>query len=126
MEESKYIPGTCNIGKKEMINRRNAAIVEGILGVLLSAALMYFNTNKLWRLSVFPLMALFFIGIQQWYYKFCAAFGLKGVFNFGEQLGKVTSVEEKEMLKADRNKALKILITGVILGLAVTLGFYLV
>ncbi len=125
MEENKYIPGTCNIGKQEMIKRRNGAIAAGIAAVLIAIALPFAHLDKSWRFLVFFPLISFFIGIQQWYYKFCVGFGMKGLFNFGE-LGHVTTVEEKEMHKADRAKALKMIITGIILAAAVAIGFYLV
>lgn len=125
VEEQGYIPGTCNIGKAEIIARRNFAIMMGILSVIAGAAMFYFHVNKLWRLILFLPLASFIIGIQQWYYKFCANFGLRGIFNFGE-LGKQIPVEMLDMIKADRRKAIQILVTGVILGIVLAVGFYFI
>lgn len=125
MNENKYIPGTCNIGKQEMIKRRNGAITAGISAVLIATGLLVAHLDKNWRLIIFLPLISFFIGIQQWYFKFCVGFGMKGLFNFGD-LGHVNNVEAQEMHKADRNKALKMIITGIILAAAVTAGFYLV
>ena len=125
MEENKYIPGTCNIGKQEMIKRRNGGIVAGIMAVIIAVALSVAHLDRYWRFIVFFPLLSFFIGMQQWYYKFCVGFGMKGLFNFGD-LGHVNNVEAEEMHKADRTKALKMIVTGILLAAAVTVGFYLV
>jgi hypothetical protein len=124
-EENTYIPGTCNIGKQEMIKRRNGGIVAGIMAVIIAIALWVTHANHLYRLIVVLPLISFGIGMQQWYYKFCVGFGMKGLFNFGE-LGTTNTVEEKEMHKADRSKAIKMIVTGIIFAVAVTLAFYFI
>jgi len=51
------------------------------------------------------------LGTIGWYQsrrQFCLAFGLSGVFNFGNP-GKVTRIEDAEQRTADRAQALKML-----------------
>jgi len=124
-EEPHYIPGVCNIGKAEMKVRRNFAIKMGILSVIVAAALIYFRVDKLWRLVLVLPFTSFGIGILQWYYKFCANFGLRGIFNFGE-LGKNIPVEMMDFAKADRNKAIKILVQGSLIGIVITVIIYFI
>jgi hypothetical protein len=122
---SRYIPGHCNIGKEEVARRRNGAIFSGILSILLITVLLLTHTDKLWRLFVFLPLTSFFIGIQQWYNKFCMGFGMKGIFNF-EELGKITKVEGEEMKNADKRKAQKMLVSSISLGVLITLIFYFI
>ncbi len=125
MRDEEYIPGTCNIGKKEVAKRRNSAIFLGVLTVVIVALLLLTHADKLWRFLVFfPIVSLV-IGIEQWNFKFCVNFGMRGIFNFTD-LGQYSSVEEAEMRKADKRKAQKMILTGVLCGLIVTILFYLV
>lgn len=120
---SEYIPGTCNIGKEEIKRRLNGAILAGVISVTLIAVLLLTCANPLWRLTLFVPLSWFGISIQQWYNKFCVAFGLKGIFNFGN-LGNATTIEQKEMLKADRAKAWKMIIQGLLFAAVVTAVFF--
>ncbi|HSY77193.1 MAG TPA: hypothetical protein VK890_10075 [Bacteroidia bacterium] len=124
-DEGRYIPGVCNIGKQEIKRRRNGAIFGTILTTIIIAILLLSHTDKLWRFLVFLPLVSVGIGFQQWYYKFCAGFGMKGVFNFKE-LGESISVEQAEMLKADKAKAINMIATSVIFGLVLTIVFYLI
>jgi len=123
-ENGTYIPGTCNIGKDEIIRRRNGAIFSGILSFLLAAGLLLIHAEKLWRLFLFLPVTSFVIGVQQWYYKFCMGFGMKGIFNFGE-IGKITTVKDSEMIKADKRKAINMLVAGLISGILIAIFFYM-
>lgn len=120
-----YIPGVCNIGKKEIIRRRNGAIFAAILTAIIIIILLMTHVSKPWRFLVFLPLTSSTIGIQQWYYKFCAGFGLKGIFNFKE-LGESITIEQSEMLKADKAKAIKMIVSGVLFSLALTIIFYLI
>ncbi len=119
-----YIPGTCNIGPHEIKSRKNFAIFSAALGVALIAFLLLSHAGKMWRLFEFIPAASFGIGFQQWYYKFCVNFGLRGLFNFGE-MGKTFSVEQKEHFHQDQAKAWKMIITGIVFAIIITILFYL-
>jgi hypothetical protein len=118
-----YIPGTCNIGKEEIKARRNVAIISTVIAIVLIAVLLMFHTNKLWRFTLFLPATSIGIGFQQWYNKFCVAFGLNGVFNFGN-IGKTFTVEQKENFQKDRAKAWKMISIGIIFGLLLAILFY--
>jgi hypothetical protein len=119
-----YIPGTCNIGPAEIKNRRNFAIYSAVLGIVLITTLMLLHANKIWRLTLFIPAASFGVGFLQWYNKFCVAFGLKGVFNFGD-IGKTFTVDQKESYQKDRMKAWKMISTGILIGLVAAILFYI-
>jgi len=119
-----YIPGTCNIGHKEIKARRNVAIFSTVLTIIVIALLLIFHADKLWRLTLFIPAASSIISFQQWYNKFCVKFGIEGVFNFGE-IGKTFSVEQKENFQKDRRKAWKMINIGIVVGLILAILFYL-
>jgi hypothetical protein len=124
-EMGEYIPGVCNIGKEEVKRRRSGAILAAILSGIVIAALLLTHAGKLWRFLAFVPLASFGISVQQWSSKFCVGFGMKGIFNF-KNAGEFTSVEQQEMIKADRAKAIKMIVIGLIAGLVSTIIFYLV
>jgi hypothetical protein len=117
-----YIPGTCNIGPEERKARRNVAVFSGILGITLIILFLIFHVDKIWRLMLFLPATSVGIGFQQWYNKFCVAFGLKGVFNLGH-IGKTVSIDQKEYLKKDLAKARKMIMLGIVFGLIVAILF---
>lgn len=122
--KGEYIPGTCNIGPSEIKARRNSAIVFSTIAIALIILLPCIHAGKLWRVTLFIPAASAGISFQQLYFRFCVNFGLRGVFNFGE-IGKTFSVEQKEYFKIDRMKARRMIITGIIFGIIVSVIFYL-
>jgi uncharacterized integral membrane protein len=119
-----YVPGTCNIGPKEIKARRNSAIISALIGIILIILLLALHVGKLWRLFLFIPAASVGVGFQQWYFHFCVNFGLRGVFNFGD-LGKTFTVEQKEYYQKDRAKAWRIISTGILFGIIITILFYI-
>ncbi len=122
---NKYIPGVCNIGKVELSRRKNGVYLSLSLLVINVLILQLFPHGKEWNLTVFITVAYLAISYQQWYFKFCVKFGIKGVFNFGD-MGKTFSVEQKEFYQKDRAKALKMIAIGVILGIMAALIYYFI
>lgn len=119
-----YIPGTCNIGPAEIKNRRIFAIYSAVLGIILITVLMLLHADKIWRLTLFIPAAAFGVGFLQWYNRFCVAFGLKGVFNFGD-IGKTFTVDQKESFQKDLIKAWKMISTGIFIGIVAAILFYI-
>jgi hypothetical protein len=103
-----YRPGSCNIGGAEVRRRRN----YGIAGIVLSIAFYVFTYSmhapKGVRALIFFPLSLGAIGWYQSRRKFCLAFGLSGVFNFGN-LGEVSRVADPAQRSADRAEAMKML-----------------
>lgn len=50
-----------NIGEVGIQKRQNMGIIVGVISLILSGFMVYTKANKLYRLSIFPL--LFFFGI---------------------------------------------------------------
>lgn len=125
LSTDKYIPGVCNIGPEEIRRRRDWALVSLVITVIEIILLIMIDVSHLWRLTLFIPASSLGIGFEQWYLKFCVAFGLKGVFNF-EKIGKTFSIEQKENLDNDRKKARKMILAGIGFGLGSAILFYLV
>jgi Na+/proline symporter len=123
LPQEKYISGVCNIGPEERKRRRNGAIYSGILTIAEIIILSVFRVNPLWRLTLFIPAASLGVGFLQWYNKFCVAFGLMGVFNFGD-IGTTFSVEQRQDLKRDRTKARRMILLGIVFGLICAVCFY--
>jgi hypothetical protein len=119
-----YIPGTCNIGPKEIIIRKKASVLAAIFCCAFVVLMLLLHVNKAWRLALFFPAAAFGVTFQQWYYKFCVAFGMKGIFNFGD-LGKSFTIEQKEDYTKDRIKAFKMILVGMLFGVIISVLFYL-
>lgn len=124
MADKIYIPGICNIGYEEIARRKQigwmwvgVTVVMWLLSILL-------NVPPLWRLILFIPATISAIGFLQAYMKFCANFGLRGVFNFGTTEGKKDTILQSEFRAKDRRKAWQIIIYSVIIGIVVTTGAY--
>jgi hypothetical protein len=108
MKEDVYQPGVCNIGPAEREKRKWA----GIRGVLIAVGLTFLG--YVWALPSLLKLLVFFpaiigaVGLLQYYFKFCAYFGMSSIFNFHE-LGKKESVLDLKARELDRMQALKIL-----------------
>ena len=123
--KNKYIPGICNLGKEELKLRKTAFFLATALLLIVIFLLQLFHTSHIWRLTVFIPAAYVAISYQQWYFRFCVNFGMKGVFNLGA-IGKTTSVEQIEDIRKDKAKASKMIIAGLVFGAVVALFYYFV
>ncbi len=123
MPHNNYIPGTCNIGNDQLTKRKRFALKIILVTLACILILQIFSLDKLWRLFMFIPFTLSAIGIQQVYFKFCYMFGIKGFYGFGE-LGKARTIKEEEFKKLDKAKALKMIVTSVLIGLAITIAYY--
>ncbi len=107
-----YIAGSCNIGGPEVQRRKKA----GYFGLFLSSATFIFLSvarpvGGVRVLIFFPLL-LTSISWFQTRNRFCLAFGLAGTFNFGD-LGSLAKVSDPVDLRADRSKALGMLLKAI-------------
>jgi hypothetical protein len=112
-----YLPGTCNIGPAEIARRRRAGIAGLASAGVLAAALVALGAPAEARWLVALPLAGGAIGLLQARFRFCAAFGMAGVRNFGE-IGHVERVEEASARRADRARAMAIILAGAAIGVA--------
>ena len=124
-DNSGYISGVCNIGPQEIKKRRDALFFSAAFLVIIIIMIQLFHANHLWRLVIFlPALSLG-VGFQQWYFKFCVNFGLRGVFNFGD-LGKTYTVDQKEYFKKDRLRAITFIVTALFFAVVAAVVYYLI
>jgi hypothetical protein len=113
-----YQPGTCNIGPAEIARRRRAGHVGLGATIVLFAGLVAIGAPSPVRLLVALPAAGAASGYLQAHFRFCAGFGSRGVYNFGE-LGETLQVEDAEARRRDRARSRQIGLASVAIGLAV-------
>jgi hypothetical protein len=122
-----YVPGVCNIGPAEIRRRMQSGRVGLGLTILVWAAFVIFRVPAPWRLLVFLPAMTSATGFLQAGMHFCAAFGLRGVFNFASAVGTTETVEQAEFRLKDRRKARLIALYAALIGAAVAVtAFFLV
>ena len=124
MSHSEYIPGVCNIGAAEISRRRQSGWIGLGITVLLWVLFFILRVPAPWRLFLFLPASLGASGFLQAAFHFCAGFGMRGVFNFGSEVGKTDTVEQAEFRRQDVRKARLIGLYSGLIGAAVAVvGF---
>ncbi len=118
-----YIPGVCNIGRSEIKMRKLAGWIGLVITIILYGAFVYLGVARIWRVIIFIPFTMAAIVFLQARMHFCANFGMRGVFNFGE-IGNTDTVEQAEFRAADRRKAIRIILYSVIAGIAAAVVAY--
>lgn len=126
MSKSEYIPGVCNIGPAERRARRKGGWIGLGMTVLLWVIFIVIQVPQVWRFFIFLPASMAATGFLQSAFHFCAGFGMKGVFNFGPEVGKTDTVMQAEFRKKDRQKALFILLLSVIAGTVAAVTAFLI
>jgi hypothetical protein len=124
--KSEYVPGVCNIGPAEIRMRRMSGWAGLGATLVLWAALAVFHAGQPWRLFVFLPASMAATGFLQAAFHFCAGFGMKGVFNFGPEVGKTDTVIQAEFRKKDRQKALFIIFLSAVIGAVVAAAAFFI
>lgn len=119
-----YAPGACNIGPAEIARRRRSGHLGSLVTMALLAVLIAVDAPPLARLLIALPAAGAAAGYLQAWFRFCAAFGFRGIFNF-DALGRAQSVADRAAALKDRRRAAQIsigaLVTGVAAGVAAAL-----
>lgn len=111
-----YESGVCNIGGAEVGYRMLWGHIGLMVTVLAFAALLWIGA---------PPAARFLIALPAWgtavaylqaLFRFCVAFAALGVFNFG-RLGSTVRVKDEAARKRDRDRALHVVFTGLLVGI---------
>src|SRR6476646_5885864 len=113
-----YQPGVCNIGPAEISRRRRAGHVGLIAAVALFAILVAIGAPPIARLLLVIPVAVSASGYLQAYLKFCAGFGSRGVFNFGD-VGQTHQVADADARRRDRTRATQIGVAAGVIGVLV-------
>ena len=113
-----YVAGVCNIGPAETARRRRVGERAALAGLGLLILLRFLRAPRAWRLLAFFPAAVSAAGYLQAARHFCAAYGWRGVLNFGD-LGSAHQVGEQAFRDEDRRQALRIAAESGAIGLGV-------
>lgn len=116
--ESTYQAGVCNIGPAEIARRRRAGHVGLLVTVALLGVLLLVGVPPIVRLLVALPAAGAASGYLQAWLKFCAGFGSRGIFNFG-QVGLTEEVDDPDARARDRARSRQIGLASLAIGVAV-------
>jgi len=125
VNQPRYIPGVCNIGPAEIAVRNRTGWIGIALTALLWVLGAYSHVGRSWFLLLFFPSALSAVGFIQGAMHFCAAYGLRSVFNVASDVGKTDTVLQEEFRAQDKKKARQILGYSILAGLFVSLVAYL-
>jgi hypothetical protein len=115
---SDYRPGVCNIGPAEIARRRRAGHIGLAVTAIVLAILLLAHVPPLARLILILPAGAAASGYLQALLKFCAGFGSRGIFNFG-QLGETEQVVDPEALRRDTARARQIGLASLAIGIVV-------
>lgn len=110
----------CNIGREEIIRRRNVGVVGVGLTFILLAILIMIGVSPWWRLFIFFPAALAAAGFLQARFHFCAGFARTGIYNFGP-IGENRPVPDETSKAKDRKKGNQITLYSALIGIIVAL-----
>ncbi|MET1232150.1 MAG: hypothetical protein ABWY52_04795 [Candidatus Limnocylindrales bacterium] len=113
-----YQPGACNIGPAEIARRRRSVLVSGVTALALYLGLIAIAAPDIVRLLVALPAASAAISWLQVRERFCVAFGIAGVFNFGP-VGELESIQSAAARRADRRKVASMVARGSVVGLLI-------
>ena len=116
-----YIPGVCNIGPTEIAMRSRVGWLGLGVTILVFADLVFFRVNPAWRWLIVIPAALSATGFLQAYFHFCAGYGLRGLMNFGTEIGKGETVMQAEFRKQDKARAQQLFLSSLLIGIIVAL-----
>ena len=115
-----YRPGACNIGAAEIRRRWLAGHVGLLTAVLLLVVLVAVGAPPITRLIIALPAAGAAISYLHAHLRFCAAYGLRGLYNF-DRPGTEQAVADEAARASDRRRALEIALAGALVGAIVGL-----
>jgi hypothetical protein len=124
MDAPHYIPGVCNIGPAEIAMRKRTGWIGFALTLFLWGVLTSLGAAAIWFFLLVIPSGISAVGFIQAKMHFCAAFGLRGVFNLGSEVGKTRQSPQAEVRTWDKRKSLQIIGYSVLVGLVVALVAY--
>lgn len=125
LKTPEYQSGSCNIGGAEVRRREFFAIFGTVLSLAYWVASFSLHTHWGVRALVFFPLVFATIGWYQARRKFCLAYGLVGLFNFGS-IGQASRIMDPELRLADRAQAFRILAQATVLAAVFALIFTLI
>ena len=105
-DRGEYRAGACNIGPEEIAQRRRMGLVFLAIAIGLAIVLVAVDAPAWLRIAIWPPLAAAFTTLEQVRRRFCVAFGIAGVRNFGPEVGHAQRIEDGEARARDRRAAL--------------------
>lgn len=115
---SNYIPGMCNINPKEIAQRRMIGNIGLISTIILTALLVGFSVDALFRVIVFIPTFLAATGYLQARNKFCV--GYAGAKQHHADDGAVVTISDEAALAADKKRARTINLQALMIAIFTT------
>jgi hypothetical protein len=125
MEHLQYVPGVCNIGPAEIAMRKRTGWFGFALAVCLWGILTALRASAPWFFLLLIPSGISATGFIQARMHFCAAFGMRGRFNFGSEMGKTDTALQAEFRAQDKKKALQIFVYSALVGIGAALAAYI-
>ena len=85
MENDHYIPGVCNIGIVEVRARARKGWLALVITGITWGALAYYHISSGWQWVVAIPAATSALYFLESYFRFCARFAMRGLFNFSKE-----------------------------------------
>ena len=123
-QDGEYRPGACNIGAAEIRRRRSTGVAMAAFTVVFAVALVAVGAPPWARILVFFPAVGAAIGLLQARFRFCVAFALAGVRNFGP-LGVPEKVADADAHRADLAAAARLISLSVAIAAAIAIGLAL-
>ncbi|HWP63579.1 MAG TPA: hypothetical protein VNO86_08925 [Candidatus Binatia bacterium] len=120
-----YRAGVCNIGPAETARRRRTGWIGLGLAVAWAAVALVVAAPPIVRFGIVLPLGGAMVGFLQARRRFCAAYGLLGLRNFGS-LGEAEAVADPEARRRDRVAALRLVSEAMLIALPPSLLFALV
>lgn len=120
MDEERYIPGICNIGREEIRKRKLIGFIGLVFTIVTLFIITYYNSPIHIKLLVIIPAVVSSIGYLQAKVHFCIFYGWAAFFNF-DSLGKKTKVEIDKYKILDKKKSILILLYSLSIGLIIGL-----
>lgn len=120
-----YRPGVCNIGRNEIRKRYASGVIFLFVGGILVALVSALSLPKL---SVFLCVVPLFLsaeGFIQGYFRFCAGFAARSIFDFSGSSSEKGSVNDGEAHRLDMRRAKRINLYSIATAAIATSAIYL-
>jgi hypothetical protein len=116
-----YVAGACNIGKTEIRRRRTAAVAGLVASVAVLVAMIALGLPAWVRLFLIVPFWGTAIAWLQARRRFCVAFAMAGVSNFGDDASSVRTVADPAQRDLDRRAIVRLVRDGFLIAVVPTI-----
>ena len=117
---SAYVPGVCNINRKEIANRRMIGYVGLAASLILLVALIALSLSRYYRLIIFVPAVISASGFLQAKNRFCVGYAGAGQHNAEEGSDAAVKITDESALAKDKKKSSRINRQSFAIAVAVT------